>query len=94
MKTVKFPKLLMTALSAMSGCLTKMELVLIFVLSMTAGYAVKMEMLIADGKELSSPTALIETSGVERDSANVNQSIAMLEQDLHQKTDKLRFMQE
>mgnify|MGYP003384695718 CR=1 FL=1 len=69
----------MTVLSAASGCLTKMEIVLIFVLSITAGYAVKMEMLIADVKELSSPTALIEKSGVERDSANVKQSKMIFE---------------
>lgn len=94
MKTVKFPKLLMTVLSAASGCLTKMEIVLIFVLSITAGYAVKMETLIADGKELSSSTALIEKAGVERDSGNVKLSIAILEQGLRQKPDSLRFMQE
>lgn len=79
MKTVKLPKLLMTVLSATSGCLTKMEIVLIFVLSITSCYAVKMEMLIAETQPLTSPVTLIEKAVVERDSGSVKGAIVMLE---------------
>ena len=82
MKPINLSIHLTTALSEASGYLTKIELVLLFVLLITSCGAIKMEMLIAEAKPLSSPTTLIKKAVTQRGSENVKGSFVMLEKGL------------
>jgi len=68
-----------------------MEIVLIFVLSITSCYVVKMEMLLADTKLLSLPVILTENAVIQSGVNHAKQPLMMLEKGIHQTPGNLRF---
>lgn len=90
MKNVELFKLLIVT-PITSGYLSKLEILIIFVLSITSCYVVKIEMLLAENKLLSSSSTLIEEAVIQRYIGNVKKSIIMLEKALNQTPDNLWF---